>query len=166
MSLFTPDSGLLFWMVLSFGIVFIILSKYGFPIIVKAIEDRKEYIDNSIEAARQANEQLANIQAEAAKILAEAKEQQSSMLKEAYAEKEQIIEEARQKAKAETLLQIEEATRRIHEEKERAIRDVRSEIADLSISIAEKVIREKINRDNVQQQVIDKLLDEISFCKS
>ena len=153
-------------MVLSFGIVFIILSKYGFPIIVKAIEDRKEYIDNSIEAARQANEQLANIQAEAAKILAEAKEQQSSMLKEAYAEKEQIIEEARQKAKAETLLQIEEATRRIHEEKERAIRDVRSEIADLSISIAEKVIREKINRDNVQQQVIDKLLDEISFCKS
>ncbi|MBE6301774.1 MAG: F0F1 ATP synthase subunit B [Parabacteroides distasonis] len=166
MSLFTPDSGLLFWMVLSFGIVFIILSKYGFPIIVKAIEDRKEYIDNSIEAARQANEQLANIQVEAAKILAEAKEQQSSMLKEAYAEKEQIIEEARQKAKAETLLQIEEATRRIHEEKERAIRDVRSEIADLSISIAEKVIREKINRDNVQQQVIDKLLDEISFCKS
>lgn len=153
-------------MVLSFGIVFIILSKYGFPIIVKAIEDRKEYIDNSIEAARQANEQLANIQVEAAKILAEAKEQQSSMLKEAYAEKEQIIEEARQKAKAETLLQIEEATRRIHEEKERAIRDVRSEIADLSISIAEKVIREKINRDNVQQQVIDKLLDEISFCKS
>ena len=166
MSLFTPDSGLLFWMVLSFGIVFIILSKYGFPIIVKAIEDRKEYIDNSIEAARQANEQLANIQVEAAKILAEAKEQQSSMLKEAYAEKEQIIEEARQKAKAETLLQIEEAIRRIHEEKERAIRDVRSEIADLSISIAEKVIREKINRDNVQQQVIDKLLDEISFCKS
>ena len=166
MSLFTPDSGLLFWMVLSFGIVFIILSKYGFTIIVKAIEDRKEYIDNSIEAARQANEQLANIQVEAAKILAEAKEQQSSMLKEAYAEKEQIIEEARQKAKAETLLQIEEATRRIHEEKERAIRDVRSEIADLSISIAEKVIREKINRDNVQQQVIDKLLDEISFCKS
>ena len=139
---------------------------FQFPIIVKAIEDRKEYIDNSIEAARQANEQLANIQVEAAKILAEAKEQQSSMLKEAYAEKEQIIEEARQKAKAETLLQIEEATRRIHEEKERAIRDVRSEIADLSISIAEKVIREKINRDNVQQQVIDKLLDEISFCKS
>lgn len=166
MSLFTPDSGLLFWMVLSFGIVFVILSKYGFPIIVKAIEERKEYIDNSLEAARQANEQLANIQAEAAKILAEAKEQQHAILKEAYAEKEQIIEEARQKAKAETLLQIEEATRRIREEKERAIRDVRSEIADLSITIAEKVIKEKIHCDKEQQQVIDKLLDEISFSKS
>ena len=55
MSLLTPDSGLLFWMIVSFGIVFVILSKYGFPVIVKAIEQRKAYIDNSLETARQAN---------------------------------------------------------------------------------------------------------------
>ena len=55
MSLLTPDSGLLFWMIVSFGIVFVILSKYGFPVIVKAIEQRKAYIDNSLEPARQAN---------------------------------------------------------------------------------------------------------------
>ena len=64
MSLLTPDSGLLFWMIVSFGIVFVILSKYGFPVIIKAVEQRKAYIDNSLETARQANEQLANIQAE------------------------------------------------------------------------------------------------------
>ena len=64
MSLLTPDSGLLFWMIVSFGIVFVILSKYGFPVIVKAIEQRKAYIDNSLETARQANERLAHIQAE------------------------------------------------------------------------------------------------------
>ena len=52
MSLLTPDSGLLFWMIVSFGIVFVILSKYGFPVIVKAIEQRKAYIDNSLETAR------------------------------------------------------------------------------------------------------------------
>ena len=63
MSLLTPDSGLLFWMIVSFGIVFVILSKYGFPVIIKAVEQRKAYIDNSLETARQANEQLANIQA-------------------------------------------------------------------------------------------------------
>ena len=56
MSLLTPDSGLLFWMIVSFGIVFVILSKYGFPVIVKAIEQRKAYIDNSLETARQANQ--------------------------------------------------------------------------------------------------------------
>ena len=162
MSLLTPDSGLLFWMIVSFGIVFVILSKYGFPVIVKAIEQRKAYIDNSLETARQANERLAHIQAEGEKMLAEAKEKQNAVLKEAFAEKERIIEEARKKAH----LQIEEATRRIREEKEKAIREVRSEIADLSIAIAEKVMKEKIGRDKEQQQMIDRLLDEVSFSKS
>ena len=159
MSLLTPDSGLLFWMIVSFGIVFVILSKYGFPVIVKAIEQRKAYIDNSLETARQANERLAHIQAEA-------KEKQNAVLKEAFAEKERIIEEARKKAVSEAHLQIEEATRRIREEKEKAIREVRSEIADLSIAIAEKVMKEKIGRDKEQQQMIDRLLDEVSFSKS
>ena len=162
MSLLTPDSGLLFWMIVSFGIVFVILSKYGFPVIVKAIEQRKAYIDNSLETARQANERLAHIQAEGEKMLAEAKEKQNAVLKEAFAEKERIIE----KAVSEAHLQIEEATRRIREEKEKAIREVRSEIADLSIAIAEKVMKEKIGRDKEQQQMIDRLLDEVSFSKS
>ena len=165
MSLLTPDSGLLFWMIVSFGIVFVILSKYGFPVIVKAIEQRKAYIDNSLETARQANERLAHIQAEGEKMLAEAKEKQNAVLKEAFAEKERIIEEARKKAVSEAHLQIEEATRRIREEKEKAIREVRSEIADLSIAI-EKVMKEKIGRDKEQQQMIDRLLDEVSFSKS
>ena len=82
------------------------------------------------------------------------------------AEKERIIEEARKKAVSEAHLQIEEATRRIREEKEKAIREVRSEIADLSIAIAEKVMKEKIGRDKEQQQMIDRLLDEVSFSKS
>ena len=163
MSLLTPDSGLLFWMIVSFGIVFVILSKYGFPVIIKAVEQRKAYIDNSLETARQANEQLANIQAEGARILAEAKEKQNAILKEAFAEKEQIIDEAHRKAAAETRLQVEEASRRIREEKEKAIREVRSEIA---IAIAEKVMKEKISHDKEQQQIIDRLLDEVSFCKS
>ncbi|RHJ86610.1 F0F1 ATP synthase subunit B [Parabacteroides sp. AM08-6] len=166
MSLLTPDTGLLFWMILSFGIVFVILSKYGFPVIIKAVEQRKAYIDNSLETARQANEQLANIKVEGDKLLAQAKEQQNAILKEALAEKEQIIGEARQKAAAEARLQLEEATRRIREEKEKAIREVRSEITDLSIAIAEKVMKEKIGRDKEQQNIIDRLLDEVSFSKS
>jgi len=125
MSLLTPDSGLLFWMIVSFGIVFAVLSKYGFPVIIKAVEQRKAYIDNSLETARQANEQLANIQAEGARMLAEAKDKQNAILREAFAEKEQIIDEAHRKAAAETRLQVEEAARRIREEKEKAFRDCR-----------------------------------------
>ena len=166
MSLLTPDSGLLFWMILSFGIVLIILSKYGFPVIVKAIEDRKAFIEESLNTARQANEQLANIKEEGKRIISEAKEKQNAILKEALKEKEHIIEEAHQKAAAETHRQMEEATRQIREEKEKAIREVRKEITDLSIAIAEKVMKEKINRDNSQEESINKLLDEMSFNKS
>lgn len=166
MSLLTPDSGLLFWMILSFGIVFVILSKYGFPVIIKAVEQRKEYIDRSLESARQANEQLADIQSKATKILAEANEQRNAILKEAIIEKEQIISEARQKAIAETHVQIEEATRRIREEKNRAIREVRCEIADLSVAIAEKIMKEKISRNDEQQDIINRLIEEMPFSKS
>ena len=118
MSLLTPDSGLLFWMILSFGMVLIILSKSGFPVIVKAIEDRKAFIEESLNTARKANEQLTNIKEEGERIISEAKEKQNAILKEALKEKEHIIEEAHQKAAAETNRQMEEATRQIREEKE------------------------------------------------
>lgn len=166
MSLLTPETGLLFWMILSFGIVLVILSKYGFPVIIKAVEQRKAYIDNSLEAAREANARLADIQAEGNKILAEAREKQNALLREAIAEKDRIITEAHHKAAAEAQVQLMEATRRIREEKEKAIREIRTEITDLSVAIAEKVMKEKIGRDDRQQQIIDQLLDEVSFSKS
>lgn len=166
MSLLTPDSGLLFWMVLSFGIVLVVLSKYGFPIIIKSIEQRKAYIDNSLETARKANEQLAHIKGEGEKILLEAREQQQAILKEAFAKKEEIINEARLKAQSEALLQIKNATRRIEEEKQKAILEIRSEIVDLSVSVAEKILSEQISRDNKQLEVIDKLIDEVKLYKS
>lgn len=166
MSLLTPDSGLLFWMLLSFGIVVGILCKFGFPVILEKIEQRKAFINQSLDAARQANEQLAHIQAESAAILADAKEQQAAILKEAMLTKEQILNEAREQAKAEGRLLLEKATRQIEEEKERAIREIHAEIADLSIGIAEKIIRRKIEKDEEQQAVIDRLLNEVTIYKS
>ena len=166
MSLLTPDSGLLFWMLLSFGIVLVILSKFGFPVIVKAIEERKAYIDHSIESARQAEAQLAHIQAECAHRLEEAKDQQNGILREAYAEKERILEAARQEATHEGQKLIEEATRRIREEKAQAIREMRGELADLSLSIAEKIMRQNLGRGTAQEEAINRLLDEATISKS
>ena len=123
MSLLTPDSGLLFWMMLSFGIVLVILSKFGFPVIVKAIEERKAYIDHSIKSARQ----------------------------EATHEGQRLIEEA---------------TRRIREEKAQAIREMRGELADLSLSIAEKIMRQNLGRGTAQEEAINRLLDEATISKS
>ena len=90
MSLLVPDSGLLFWMLLSFGIVFFVLAKYGFPVIVKMVNERKEYIDRSLVVAKEANEQLANLKAEGETIMAKAHEEQARILNEAAATRDRI----------------------------------------------------------------------------
>ena len=101
-SLLTPDPGLLFWMLLAFVIVFIILAKFGFPVITKMVEDRKNYIDESLKKAREANEKLANIQSESELIMRQAREKQAEILKEAMATRDNIIKEARDKADIES----------------------------------------------------------------
>lgn len=165
MSLLTPDSGLLFWMIVSQGLSLSSFPNTDFLSSSRQWNNGKPTSTTLLKRARQAEWTACQYPAEGARILAEAKEKQNAILKEAFAEKEQIIDEAHRKAAAETRLQVEEAARRIREEKEKAIREVRSEIADLSIAIAEKVMKEKISRDKEQQQIIDRLLDEVSFCK-
>ena len=91
-SILTPDFGLLFWMLLSFLVVFFLLAKYGFPAIVKAVEERKNFIDESLKNAREANEKLAGIQAESETLLREAREKQAQIIKEAMATRDSIIE--------------------------------------------------------------------------
>ena len=98
MSLLLPDAGLLFWMLLAFGIVFFILYKYGFPVITGMIDERKRFIDDSLRNAKEANEKLANIKQESEAILKAAYDEQTRILREAAQIREQIINEACVKA--------------------------------------------------------------------
>ena len=98
MSLLLPDSGLLFWMFVAFGIVFVILAKYGFPIIIRMVEDRKVYIDQSLEVAREANAQLSKLKQEGDALVAAANKEQGRILKEAMEERDKIVHEARKQA--------------------------------------------------------------------
>lgn len=161
-----PDTGLLFWMLLSFGIVVCILCKYGFPVILKSVEQRKAFIDRSLEAARRAEEQLAGLQAEGAAILTQAKQQQAAILQEAMAAKEQILGQARIEAEAENRRLLEKATREIGQEKQKAIREIRGEIASLSVDIAEKILREKMADSKEQQAAVNRLLNEMTVYQS
>ena len=101
MELFTPDFGLVFWMFVSFAILFIILWKWGWPAILKGITDRADLIDKGVEYAQSAKLQLDNARDEASKILEEARRQQADSLREADKMKTQIIEEARDAAQQE-----------------------------------------------------------------
>ena len=160
MSLLTPDSGLLFWMLISFGIVFFVLAKFGFPIITKMVEERKEFIKSALGAAKEAKSQLENVKVEGAKILLEAKNQQIQLLKEGAEMRDKIIEEAKQSAHIEADKIIEDARLLIQKEKEYAIKDIKNQVAALSVEIAEKVLRKNLDNRPAQMELINRLLEE------
>ncbi len=159
-SILTPDFGLLFWMLLAFLIVFFLMAKYGFPIITKMVEDRKNYIDESLQKAHEANERLAGIQQESERLLVEARAKQAEILAQAKATGDSIVSEARNKAQADGAKLLQEAKAQIAAEKENALRDIRQTVADLSIVIAEKVVRQKLANNDEQQALIEQMLNE------
>ena len=161
MSLLLPDSGLLFWMFLSFGIVFVVLAKYGFPIIVKMVEGRKTYIDQSLEVDREDNAQLSKLKEQGEALVVAANKEQGRILKEAMQERDKIIHEARKQAEAAAQKELDEVKKQIQIEKDEAIRDIRRQVAILSVDIAEKVIRKNLDDKREQMEMIDRMLDEV-----
>ena len=161
MSLLTPDTGLLFWMLLSFGIVFFVLAKYGFPVIIKMVEGRKVYIDQSLEVAREANEQLSRLKTEGEALVAAANKEQGRILKEAMEEREKIIYDARKQAEAAAQKELDAAKKQLQIEKDEAIREIRRQVAVLAVDISEKVIRKNLDTKDEQMEMIDRMLDEI-----
>jgi len=162
MSLITPDFGLFFWMTVVFLVVFFILWKYGFPVIVKMVDERKAFIDESLKKAHEANERLANIQKEGESILQEAREKQAQILKEAAETRDAIVEKAQDKARSEGARLLDEAKAAIEQEKKAAIADIRQQVATLSVEIAEKVLKQNLKDDKSQMDLIDRMLDEVS----
>ena len=165
MDLLIPSSGLLFWMSLTFLVVLCVLWKWGFPVIVNMVAERKAFIDDSLQKAREANERLANIQKEGESILQEAREKQALILKDAAATRDSIVEKAQQKAREESVRMLEEARNEIENEKQAAISEIRNQVAKLSILIAEKVVRKNLSDDKAQMELIDRMLDDVSSNK-
>ena len=160
MYILLPYAGLLFWLLVAFGIVFFVLAKYGFPAITTMIDERKRFIDDSLQNAKEANARLANIKAESEAILQAAREEQAKILRDAAATREQLIKEAREKAEIEGNKMLAETKRLIEQEKEEALQEIRNSVAELSLSIAEKVLRNELSTDKAQQAYTNKLVDE------
>ena len=162
MSLLLPDSGLLFWMTLVFLVVFFILWKWGFPSIIKMVNERKEYIDESLAKAEEANLRLANIQKQGEELLIEAREKQAQILREASETRDTIVGQAQEKAHEESARILSEAKAEIESQKQAAIRDIRAQVAELSVQIAEKILQKELSTSAEQTQLIDRLLDDVT----
>ena len=162
MDLLIPNSGLLFWMTLVFLIVAFIVIKFGFPVIINMVNERKEYIDESLRKAHDANEKLSNIQKEGESVMQQAREQQALLLKEAIATRDAIVGKAQDKAHEESARIIAEAKLEIAAEKQNAFKDIRGQVAELSVKVAEKILRDQLSSDEKQMELIGKLLDNVS----
>ena len=165
MSLITPDFGLLVWMTLIFGIVFFVLAKWGCPMITGSVEKRAQRIGDSIKAAKEAEEKLRNLAEEQSRMIEETRQEQSRILKEAAASRDNIVEQAKVQAREEASRILDQARTQIAAEKESALRDVRKEVALLSVSVAEKVLKASLSDGAEQSALVDRLVDEVSSSK-
>ena len=163
MGLLTPDYGLLFWMVLSFSIVLFILKKFAWKPILGALKEREKSIEGALKSAEKAKAEMAKMQADNEKILAEARLERDKLIKEAREMKDRIVEEAKTLAQVEGQKMIEAARQSISSEKKAAIKEIKDQVAVLSIQVAEKLIKDKLSDNANQSDYIDKLLKDIKL---
>lgn len=161
MELFTPDVGLVFWMFIAFILLFLALAKWGWPVIIKNMEGRADTIDQGVEFAKEAKQQLDNARAEAQKYVAEAQKQQAEILRDAAKMKTSIIEEARKEAGDEAKKIMDAAKVSIEQSRKEAELQFRNEVSKFSLEIAEKMVRNRMESDEAQKKLVNKLLDEI-----
>ncbi len=161
MELFTPDFGLIFWMFVSFAILFVILWRWGWPAIMKGVSDRADLIDKGVEYAQNAKEQLDHAREEADKYIADARRQQADMLREADKMKTQIIEEARAAAQTEAKKVMDAAKVSIEQDRKEAQQQFRNEVSTFALDIAQKVVRNQMKDEKAQEKLVNSLLDEI-----
>lgn len=160
MSLITPDSGLLFWMVLIFAIVFLILAKFGFPVITGMVNKRQERIQESIRLARKAEKELSEMTERQAQMMEQTRREQAEMLKEASRQRDEIVAQAREQARAEADRIVQDAKAGLEEARQAALRDIRAQVAEVSVGVAEKILRESLSSEAAQRAMIDRLVGE------
>ncbi len=161
MQLVTPDIGLLFWMLLSFLIVFFLLKKFAWKPILGMLHQREDTIEQALKSAEKAKEDMMKMQADNEKILAEARAEREKIFREAQEIKEKIVSEARGQAQKEKEKIMDDTRASIRAEKDAAIKDIREAAADLSVQIAEKLLRQELSNDQQQKTLLDQLTKDI-----
>ncbi|MDA3907126.1 MAG: F0F1 ATP synthase subunit B [Bacteroidales bacterium] len=160
MELVNPGVGLIFWMTLSFGIVLFLLSKFVWPMILGSLKEREEGITNSLEAAKQAREEIQNLQSNNEQLLKEARDEREELIREAGRLKDDLINSAKVEADVEAKQIIDSAKAVIEQEKSAALSELKNKVADLSIEIAEKLLRAELSVDKKQKGLMDKLISD------
>lgn len=160
MEIIRPDIGFLLWMTLAFGIVFFFVARFAFPVINKMLKQREEKITEALEKAERTHAEMEKLQANNEILLQQAREEREKMLNEARLSSEQIIEEAKAKASQEANRMIDSAKETIENEYKAAVTEIKNEIANISIKVAEKILQEELSKNDKQMDYINKIIKE------
>lgn len=163
MDLVTPGFGLVFWTALTFIFLLVILKKFAWKPILGAVSEREDSIKNALAEANKARQEMENLKSDNEKILKEARAERDAMMKDAREIKESMLSEAKEEAKAQGTKLIEQAKTTIENEKLAAITEMKNQVADLSISIAEKVMQQELSSKDKQAALVEKMLGDIKL---
>lgn len=163
MDLVTPGIGLIFWSTITFILLLWLLKRYAWKPILGAVKSREESIKNALAAAEDAKKEMQNLTADSEKLLKEARAEREAMLKEAREIKDKIVSDAKEQAQLEGNKMIKQAQATIESEKKAAVAELKSQVAELSVAIAEKVIREKFSDKSKQLELVDTMLGEVKL---
>ena len=163
MELVKPEIGLVFWMLLAFMLLLFVLRKFAWKPIMGMLHDREDSIDEALNMANKAREEMKELKFSNETLLHQAKEERDSILREARKIKDSIIEESKLKAKEEAQRIVEAAKESIQYEKLSAMTELKNQIAQLSIEIADKVIMKELSEPEKQKALIETLMKDIKL---
>ncbi|MEK6152802.1 F0F1 ATP synthase subunit B [Flavobacteriaceae bacterium 3-367] len=163
MDLIKPEIGLIFWTALTFAILLFVLRKFAWKPILGAVGDREDSIKKALAEAENARKEMQNLQADNERILKEARAEREAMLKDARDMKNKIVSDAKELAQVEADKMIQQAQATIESEKKAAVTDIKNQVANLSLEIAEKVIKEQLSNKDKQLQLVESMLGDIKL---
>ena len=162
-SVIKPEPGLMFWTTVIFLIFWFLMSRFAFKPIGAALKQRELDIQDALDQAKMARQEMANLQAENEKLLEHAREERSAILKEAKEAKEEIIAEAKERANAEYKRKVESAIRDIENQKMAAMVDLKNKAGQMAIEIAEKVLQRELSNKGEQETFAQSLVSQIKM---
>ncbi len=165
-SLASPAIGTVFWTTLIFVLFFLMLSKFAWKPILKAVKARDEIIKGSLESAEKAREDMKRMQADNEAILKKAREERENILRDARDVRDKLINEAKGKATEEAEKLIEKARETIEREKNKALSEIHEQVAFLSIEVASKILGEKLQQSDQQNKLIEGYLKDLEKNKN
>jgi F-type H+-transporting ATPase subunit b len=160
MDLLTPDLGLFIWNLIGFLILFFILKKTAWKPILKSLNDREQGIADSLATAERVKAEMVQLKGENEALLAKAREERALMLKEARDTRDKIVGEAKEQAKIEAGKIITDAQAAIEQQKMAALTEVKNQVGNLVVEVAEKILRRELADKGQQESYIRQLTNE------